>query len=316
MDLFSMHADTVLRDLLARQQQGPAAQMVRGTKAFDPLRQGKGFTLAQSGFSLKKHGGAALNSAKFRRIPKNVREEAEDMGRNHPRIQRAGVPRDEDAAEVVVVEGDVAGVGGDRQPPTGGAGPAAGAEESQESKEKVREREGKESKDDGTRGPLAAALREFPKVHGTEYHGYVYEDEQGNLFDLGDRKNEAIKALGLRNANAFKKAAGGVGKLPRHTPVRLSTGGSIAAVHPRVLQQMRRAGKLTKYSRPAPTGDTPAAKAELAAMRDEPARKRLKAVAGDLLSRLEALSPAERRKVLSAVSPSPKKLLGDIQNAL
>ena len=98
--------------------------------------------------------------------------------------------------------------------------------------------------------------------------------------------------------------------------MRLSTGGSIAAVHPRVLQQMRRAGKLTKYSRPAPTGGTPAAKAELAAMQNEPARKRLKAVAGDLMSRLQALSPADRRKVLSAVSPSPKQLLGDIQRAL
>ena len=193
MDLFSMHADGVLRDLMQRQQQGGiTGKMVRGGKqSFDPLRQGAGFTLPQKGFGFAKSGGFSLSSAKFRQIPKNVREVAEDMGEAKKQVSQNTAEAKKDQA--VVVLGNVAAVDGsqeskqpvdDKQPPPatpkGKAAGAAGASGG------------------GDAAGLAALVAQYQVVTSDKQRLYfLYEDLEGRLFDLGNVKKKAREKLGF-----------------------------------------------------------------------------------------------------------------------
>ena len=91
MDLFSAHTDHVLRQLYSQSSQGPAAQMVRGTGRFDPLRATTGYTLPKRGFSLPKSGGIALDSRRSRGLKRSVRDELQDMGNRERSVKK---PRD------------------------------------------------------------------------------------------------------------------------------------------------------------------------------------------------------------------------------
>ena len=313
MDLFNLHADGVLRDLMQRQQGGITSKMTRGGKqTFDPLRQGSGFTLPQRGFGFPKSGGRSLSSGKFGKLPRSVREESEDMGEAKKQVVRNDAEDKKD--EAVVVLGNVGAVDG-----------------SQESKQPVAadNKQPKEAKASGAPPPatpqaagaagaggdaagLAALVAQYQPVTTDQRRPYyLYEDLEGNVFHLGNVKKKAGEMLGYKTEYAFKKAMGDVGSVKQHTVVTLTSGGRLTTVHPSTYTRLARGGSVPRYVPPAPGGGTPAVKAEVAAMKSKSAKqkKKRKAKAGgggggasaSLRARLEQLSPAQTKQMLAIV---------------